>query len=232
MSVQYSLTLTSESKQPGLNFDVYGVSWIKTEGSYNSRAASMSSAPVYPLAWLSTPGGPGSTHKVSWTPEYSLLCAGQGCRADSVWSPDTAPLSVDPDVQSRNTAFLDYQGDYLLSIMDGSGLPLDPDKVYLVTSPRVPEWSQAAGPSVGLAVKAAASGGTAIPVPSVVTDSGPNLLHTFDLNIVYRVQLSSDEQATMTDWNAVQNYKLVDFGSCFAAECTLQTSNIWACNPS
>jgi hypothetical protein len=116
--------------------------------------------------------------------------------------------------------------------MDGSRNPIDPYKVYLVTSPRVPGWSQAAGPSVGLAVKAAADGATAIPVPSTVTDSGPNLLHTFDLNIAYRIQLSSDEQATMTNWNAVENYKQVDFGSGSAAQCTLQSSNIWTCSSS
>jgi hypothetical protein len=227
VSVQFSLTLISDSTQPGLNFGVYAMAQVTTEQSDGLGVYPT----VYPLAWLSTPGGPGARHNFSWTAEYSLLYAERGCQAGSLWSPNSAPLSVNPNNPSANTAYLDYShsaGVYTLSLRE-YGEPIDQYKVYLRTSPSVPGFSQDNGPSVGIAIKAAVDAGTAAPVPAIVTDSGPNLLHTFSLDFTYRIHLSSDVQATMTSWDAAQYYTEVDFGGGYAEQCTLEASNLWSC---
>ncbi|MBV9444541.1 MAG: hypothetical protein JO345_01370 [Streptosporangiaceae bacterium] len=235
MSVKYTLTLVNESTQPRLNFDVYAAIPVTTEQSDGDSKIVNSYRDVYPLAWLSALTSQSqSQYRFSWTLEYSFLYAEQGCQAGSLWSPNSVAVDVNPNNKSTNTAYLDYsQGAYSLCLMDaGSGNPVDSSKVYLVTSPSVPSWSQKSGPSVGLAITAAVDGQTSNPVPATVTDSGPNLLHTFNLKCTYRVHLSSDEQATMTDWDAVQNYQPVDFGSGYAETCTLQSSNTWQCEAS
>ena len=66
-------------------------------------------------------------------------------------------------------------------------------------------------------------------LPAIVTNSGPSLLHTFYLNFTYRIHLSSDVQATMTDWDDAQNYTKVDFDGGYSEQCTLQPSNTWTC---
>jgi hypothetical protein len=228
MSADYSLALTSSSTQPGLNFGVYAVPPVKTEQSDPSAKIVIVRSGACPLVWLSAPAGAGAQCHFSWVLEWSFLYAEQGCEVGSRWSPNARVVSVDPGNKYTNTAYLDYsQGAYSLSLVYGA--QVDPSKLYLATSPTVPAWSPHAGPSVGLAVKAAVDDGTAVPVPVIAVDSGPNLLHTFGLNLACRVHLSSDDQGTMTDRDAVQDYHLVEFGSGHAAKCTLQVGNIWDC---
>jgi hypothetical protein len=235
MSDTYSLTLTSSSAQPGLNFGVYAVPPVKTEQADPVKAeqagpeanSAMARRGAWPLVWLSAPAGAGAQCQFSWALEWSFTYAEQGGEAGSCWRPNARRVTVVPGSSYTCTAYLDYsQGAYSLDTQfDGRR---DPSRLYLVTSPTVPLWSPGAGPSVGLCVKAAVGDGTAVALPVVAADSGPNLLHTFDPNPAFRIHASSDDQGTMTDQDAVQDYHQVEFGSGFAATCALQ-ANIWDC---
>ncbi|GAA3162330.1 MULTISPECIES: hypothetical protein [Streptomyces] len=219
MADTYTLTLHNASSQPGLTFAVYTVAPVGN------------TAGQFPVAWLTKPLNEGNQVTFAWTLDYAVMFATQGGQAGTVWKESSTVDVKDTDAQ-LNSALLDYQNNDYVFQHNAGAHPVKPGEVYINTSATVPPWTLDAGPSVGLAISGGESGQTPTMAPAIVGNSGPNLVHTFDLHPTYYIDAGNIVQGAMADLDTVTQYQQVTYGSgVFAAEWTLDKSNNWVEGP-
>ncbi|MDT0270199.1 hypothetical protein RM844_28405 [Streptomyces sp. DSM 44915] len=215
MADVYTLTLHNNSQQPNFSLAVYTV--LPVQGTTST----------HPLAWLAKPVNHGNTVIWQWTLQYSVKFMTRGCQNGAVWT-ESRSLDVSPLSAKQNAALLSYpNGDYDFNLAPDTH-PVDPGAVYIDTDARIPPWTPANGPSVGLGILAGEQGHDATPVPAIVGDSGPNLQHSFQLHPTYYIQAGSIVQGTMADLATVTRFQEVVFkDGAHAAEWTLNPDNTW-----
>ncbi|MDY0810785.1 hypothetical protein [Kitasatospora purpeofusca] len=231
MAHAYTLTLHNRSPQPDLTFAVFAVLPVNT-GQRATPALpppKNGAANVYPLVWLSKALAQGHRVDFTWTPDFSLAFAGRPCRENHPWRADNdEPLPVVWDDTDRNSAVLDRPGsDYTLARSEDPH-PLHRPRVFLDTTGSIPPWHPDNGPSVALAAESGELDHRQTPTPAIATDSGPNLLHTFDLAPDYYIHAGQDPAATMLPLDTVTGFHPVPFpGHHRTAEWTLNEANLW-----
>ncbi|QXJ22692.1 hypothetical protein AGRA3207_003738 [Actinomadura graeca] len=223
MGDTYALTLYNRSPQPSLTFAVFAVMPVKS----GQRDASN----VYPLVWLACPLNEGNQVTFTWTLDFSLGFARHGCQEDRPWRNEGEPFPVRYDDTILNSALLDHPNDDYTFTRPEKAHPIRPPRIYLDTTGLIPPWTLEDGPSVGLAIVGGEQDETPEPTPAIVTDSGPDLLHTFDLDPAYYIHAGQDPARTMVALDTVTTFQQVTFPTQPCEQWTLDASNNWLHGP-
>lgn len=239
MADLYTLTLHNRSQQPGFALAVFAVLPVHTgqPASESAGADRPGASDVYAPVWLAKPLDHGQQVVFSWTLDFSVGYAELGCEEDKVWSSANDPLPVrwdSNDCQAAcNSALLDHPDAVYRLARAENPRPLHGRRTYLDTADGIPPWTPEKGPSVGLALQGGERGDPSSPVPAIVTDSGPNLLHTFDLTPCYHIYAGQDaDTGTMIPVDTVARFQQVTFDpGHFTDEWTLNPDNLWAHGP-
>ncbi|GAA3162334.1 MULTISPECIES: hypothetical protein [Streptomyces] len=224
MNDAYSLTLYNRSSQPAFTFAVYVVVTV--------RSGQRDPSNVYPLVWLAKPLDDGGQVTFQWTLDFSLVYADLGCQENNPWCSSSEAEPVQYDDTARNSMLLDYPNSAYTFTRNPAVHPVKPPEVYIDTTGTVPAWTLPNGPSVGLAVCGGEEDKPLAPIPAIVTDSGPNLCHTFDLSPAYFIHAGQDDANTMIRLDTVKRHQQVNYDpGVYFAQWTLDKANEWICGP-
>jgi len=192
---KYSLKVTNLSDNPNLTFGLYTVAPIDQ------------AAGVYPIAWQTKALNKPNSVTFSWTLDFSLMFSAKGAGDTVPWEEEGVPVDVSDGSASTNSAQLNYDLDYTLTLVNGAH-KVQPGRVFLDTTSAVPRWTDKGGPSVALAI--ATGDGKA--VPAIAGNSGPNLHHMFDLHPTYYLRAGQFTQGEMADLDTFTDGQKAVFG--------------------